>query len=176
MIHGKLRNMTSVFLTDGEDILLLYRQGSRVINNQWIGSAGGHFELQELNDAGACIARELKEELGLESSRLADPLLRYVILRFINGELWINYFFFAGLPGGKEMKLSSEEGILRWFPFCEISSLDMPVTTKLVLKHYMGEGRFSNCLYAVSSDGCNAVFTVLASLPTISAVNEMHEE
>lgn len=168
MINGKLRNMTSVFLTDGEDILMLYRQGSRVINNQWIGSAGGHFEPHELNDAGACIARELKEELGLDGSCLRDPALRYVSLRFVNGELWINYFFFAVLPGGKGMKLSSEEGILKWFSFPEVSSLCIPPTTKHVLAHYIREGRFTRCLYAAAADGREAVFTVLAPVTAAS--------
>ena len=48
---GKLRNMTSVYLTYKDRILLLFRQGSRVVNNKWIGSAGGHFEPEELNNA-----------------------------------------------------------------------------------------------------------------------------
>ena len=38
---GTLRSLTSVYLTCGEQILLLYRQGSRVVNNKWISSAGG---------------------------------------------------------------------------------------------------------------------------------------
>ena len=45
--------------------LCLYRIGSRVVSNKYIGSAGGHFEPQELNDPRACVLRELQEELGL---------------------------------------------------------------------------------------------------------------
>ena len=41
---GKLRNMTANYLIYKGKILLLYRQGSRVVNNMWTGSAGGHFE------------------------------------------------------------------------------------------------------------------------------------
>lgn len=59
-MDGKLRNMTSVYIVKNEKVLLLYRQGSRVVNNVWIGSAGGHFENYELNDAKACAIRELK--------------------------------------------------------------------------------------------------------------------
>lgn len=33
--------MTSVYLLQGGKMLLLYRQGSRVVNQVWIGSAGG---------------------------------------------------------------------------------------------------------------------------------------
>ena len=53
------------YLSKSNKMLLLYRQGSSVVNNLWIGSAGGHFEKDELNDAGACVLRELEEETGL---------------------------------------------------------------------------------------------------------------
>lgn len=54
-MDGQLRNMTSIYITNEDKLLLLYRQGGRVVNNVWIGSAGGHFEKEELNDAKACI-------------------------------------------------------------------------------------------------------------------------
>ena len=50
---AKLRNMTSLYIFKGDKALLLYRQGSRVVNDMWIGSAGGHFEPEELNYAKA---------------------------------------------------------------------------------------------------------------------------
>ena len=62
-MDGKLRNMTSVYLTGERGILCLYRIGSRVANNKYVGSAGGHFEKEELSDARACALREMQEEL-----------------------------------------------------------------------------------------------------------------
>ena len=62
---GKLRNMTAIYLLQGDKVLLLYRKGGQVVNDVWTGSAGGHFEEFELNDAKACVLRELEEELGL---------------------------------------------------------------------------------------------------------------
>ena len=50
-----LRNMTGIYLSCGNQLLLLYRQGSRVVNNLWIASAGGHFEPEELNDPERCM-------------------------------------------------------------------------------------------------------------------------
>ena len=47
-MDGKLRNMTSVYLTGEKGILCLYRIGSSVANNKYIGSDGGHFEEAEL--------------------------------------------------------------------------------------------------------------------------------
>lgn len=64
-MDGVLRNMASIYISKGDKMLLLYRQGSRVVNDVWVGSAGGHFEEYELNDARACVLRELWEELGI---------------------------------------------------------------------------------------------------------------
>ena len=61
----KLRNMTSLYITKGDEMLLLFRQGGSVVSDTWVGSAGGHFEENELNDPGACVLRELNEELGI---------------------------------------------------------------------------------------------------------------
>lgn len=80
-MEGKLRNMTSIYITSADKILLLLRQGGRVVNNVWVGSAGGHFEEFELNDAKVCVLRELKEELGLTDSEIKNLSLRYVTLR-----------------------------------------------------------------------------------------------
>ena len=60
-MDGTLRNMTSIYISKGNKMLLLYRQGSKVVNDVWVGSAGGHFEEFELNDARACVLRELQE-------------------------------------------------------------------------------------------------------------------
>ena len=69
---GKLRNMTAIYLFKGDRVLLLFRQGGRVVNNVWTGSAGGRFEQFELNDAKACILREMNEELGLCENELQN--------------------------------------------------------------------------------------------------------
>lgn len=81
---GKLRNMTALYLFKDDKVLLLYRQGGRVVNNVWTGSAGGHFEQNELNDAKACVLRELKEELGLGENDIQNLAFRYVTLRYTN--------------------------------------------------------------------------------------------
>ena len=111
-MEGKLRNMTSVFLFDREGILCLYRIGSRVANEMYVGSAGGHFEKDELSDARACALRELQEELGLTD--LPNMKLRYVTCRLKNGELRNNYYFFA--PFDRKLSLTSNEAPCGGFP------------------------------------------------------------
>ena len=147
-MQGKLRNMTAIYLLRGDKILLLFRQGGRVVNNVWTGSAGGHFEEFELNNAKACVLRELKEELNLCENDINNLSLRYVTLRKTNGEIRQNYYFFANLNDNVTDSLSSNEGQVKWFAMEEIRTLEMPYTAKYVMEHYCETGRFSDKLYA----------------------------
>ena len=58
-MDGRLRNMTAVYITRGEEMLLLYRVGSRVVAPSYCG-IGGHFEEAELN--AACCANSGKRQ------------------------------------------------------------------------------------------------------------------
>lgn len=145
-MDGKLRNMTSVYLTGEQGILCLYRIGSRVANNKYIGSAGGHFEKEELNDARECVLREMKEELGIEASAVSDLRMRYITYRLKDGEIRQNYYFFGKLKEDRE--LHSTEGILRWIPYDGFDDLVMPVSAKHMILHYLKVGRFNDVLYA----------------------------
>lgn len=142
----KLRNMTSLYLVDEDKVLCLYRVGSKVVSNRYIGSAGGHFEKEELNDPKACILRELQEELSLTENDLEDFSLRYITHRLMGGEIRQNYYFFAHLREKKE--LSSNEGQLRWVSFDEVPALYMPVSAKHMILHYLETGRFTDKTYA----------------------------
>lgn len=145
-MDGKLRNMTSVYLTGEQGILCLYRIGSRVANNLYVGSAGGHFEADELNDAKKCVLREMQEELGLTEDDVQDMKLRYITLRLKNGEIRQNYYFFGKLL--PEKPLESTEGILKWFTYEEAEHLQMPASAKHMMLHYLKIGRFDDNLYA----------------------------
>lgn len=157
-MDGKLRNMTSVYITNADKMLLLFRQGSRVVNNVWVGSAGGHFEDFELNDARACVLRELEEELGLKENDIKNLSLRYVTLRQVKGEIRQNYYFFAELNDGVNESLSSDEGICKWFLFSELAALDMPFTAKFVIEHYPNMGHKTNDVYGGVANGETVVF------------------
>lgn len=146
-MDAKLRNMTAIYLLKGEKVLLLYRQGGRVVNNVWTGSAGGHFESYELNDPKACVLRELKEELGLSAEDIDKLTLRYIALRNTKGEIRQNYYFFAELKESVDENLSSNEGVCKWFSLNEIASLEMPLTAKFVMEHYCSVGRLTDKVY-----------------------------
>lgn len=142
---GKLRNMTSIYLLKDNKVLLLYRQGSRVVNNLWTGSAGGHFEEFELNDAKACIVRELYEEIGISENELTNLEMKYITLRNVKGEIRQNYYFFARID--KDISITSNEGILKWFSFDELKDLEMPFTARYVINHYISVGINTDKLY-----------------------------
>lgn len=160
-MDGKLRNMTSIYLHRDGKYLLLYRQGGRVVNNVWTGSAGGHFENYELNDAKSCILREMKEELNIGSEDIEALSLRYITLRRTNGEIRQNYFFFADLKATAKEDLTSNEGVCKWFSTEEVYKLEMPYTARFVVEHYLEIGRFTSEMYVGVANGNMVEFVVL---------------
>ena len=143
----RFRHMTSVYLRRDGKLLLLYRMGSRVVADSWTGSAGGHFERDELNDPRACVLRELREETGLTEDDLENLSLRYVTLRLKGGEVRQNHYFFADLKPGVACSASSE-GRLAWFSLDQLASLDMPHSARYMIDHYRSVGQFDDRLYA----------------------------
>ena len=160
---GKLRNMTTVYLRRGDELLLLYRVGSSVIADSYTGTAGGHFEKDELNDAKACVLRELYEETGLTERDIANLSLRYVTLRLKNGEIRQNYYFFADLISC-DKPLASNEGNLKWFCIEELekSLPEMPFSAGFAMKHWLEIGRYNDSLYVGVSDGAGVTFSELS--------------
>ncbi len=146
-MNGKLRNMTSIYLFDEKSrFLLLYRIGSKVVKDSYIGTAGGHFEENELNDAKACVVRELKEETNLDENDIENIELRYITLRLKNEEIRQNYYFFAKLKNLSK-HIQNNEGTLEWFEEKELSNIKMPHTAKYVIQHYIKEGKNNNKIY-----------------------------
>lgn len=154
-----LRNMTSLYLIHKEKFLLLYRIGSRVIKDSYTGTAGGHFEKDELNYPKACVLRELYEETGLTETDITDISLRYITLRMKNSEIRQNYYYFANI--NREVKLKSNEGRLEWVEFNRALELDMPYTSKYVIEHYLKTGRNTGFLYGGMADKKGVCFNVL---------------
>ena len=136
----------ALYLLKEDRMLLLYRIGSRVADQMYIGSAGGHFEGDELNDARKCVLREAYEELGIREEDLIDLKMRYITLRLKNGEVRQNYYFFGRLP--EDRALESTEGNLQWIPYDGFENLNMPVSAKHMILHYLKVGRFDDKLYA----------------------------
>ncbi len=157
---GKLRNMTGLYLRQGNRLLLLYRMGSKVVDNSYIASAGGHFEKEELNDARACVLRELYEETGLTEREIDKLSLRYITLRLKNNEIRQNYYFFADLTDCQKV-ITSNEGKLEWFEIENLSDnmLEMPFSAQYVVKHYIEIGKDTDALYGGVATESGVIFT-----------------
>ena len=160
-MNPTLRNMTSLFFVREEGLLCLYRVGSRVANHKYVGAAGGHFEESELRSPEACVLREAKEELGLEPEEILDLQLRYITVRYINGEIRQNYYFFARLAGERE--LYSTEGTLRFFTWDQLKAVEMPLSARQMMDHYLAVGRFDEKRYAGVTEPGGARFVELRS-------------
>ena len=145
-MNPTLRNMTSLFLVEENGLWCLFRRGSRVANNKYVGACGGHFEENELSSPENCVLREMEEELGLSGTDIEGLTLRYVTVRYMGHEIRQNYYFFARLAG--ERTLSSTEGDLRFFNWEELKTIDMPVSARHMMDHYLEVGRFDENLYA----------------------------
>ena len=156
----KFRHMTAIYLRRDGRLLLLYRMGSRVVGDSWTGTAGGHFEKDELNNPRTCVLRELREETGLTEADVANLSMRYITLRLKNGEVRQNHYFFADLlPHVQEV--TSNEGRLEWFSPDETSSLSMPHSAKQMLEHYLSIGQYDDRLYCAASLAGRADFAAM---------------
>lgn len=147
---NKLRSMTSIYIINNDEILLLYRKGSRVLNDLWIGSAGGHFNNNELDKPFECIVRELNEELKIELKDIKKLNLRYITLRKVNNEVRQNYYYFVELNEIIDRDIESNEGDLKWFNIDELPFDERPITYREVLKHFIIHRNISDNIYCGS--------------------------
>ena len=138
--------MTSLFFVEEDGLWCLFRIGSRVANNKYVGACGGHFEENELSSPEACVLREMEEELGLGAGSIDGLTLRYVTLRYMGHEIRQNYYFFARLK--EKRQLRSSEGDLRFLTWEELKAIDMPVSARHMMDHYLSVGRFDDYRYA----------------------------
>lgn len=160
-MEEKLRNMTSIYISDGAKMLLLYRIGSRVVAPSWCG-IGGHFEADELNQPQKCVLRELYEEMKIPETALEHLRLRYVTLRLKNGEIRQNYYFFADLKPGTSVDLDCSEGKPEWVEYDKLLERTMPFTAEYVIRHYLETGKNTSCIYGGITRPDGVVFVPLS--------------
>lgn len=153
-MNGKLRNMATVYIKSGDEMLMLYRVGSKVVEPSWCG-VGGHFEDEELNDSCAAVLREMNEEIGITENDIDNLTLKYLCIRRVKSELRLNYYFFADLKCSKERIEKCSEGELKWVKTEKLNSLKMPLTAQEMIKHYLTIGKNDGAFYVgtITADG-----------------------
>lgn len=147
--------MTSMFLVRNGQVLMLYRKGSRAIDDSWVG-IGGHLAGSEIDDPTAGVLREVEEEIGVSPDQLTDLALRYVALRDSGSEIRQTYYFTATLRTGALVPADCAEVRLRWFDLAmDPSDLEMPLTAQLAFAHWLRKGRHDAALrfIVVGADG-----------------------
>ncbi|WP_350276166.1 NUDIX domain-containing protein [Kribbella sp. HUAS MG21] len=145
------RHLTSVYLVRDEQVLLLYRRGSRAIADSWVG-IGGHLEPAELTDPTAAALRELHEEIGVTADQLTDLALRYVAVRDTGAEVRTTYYFTTTLLPTASRPTECAEGDLHWFSLTEDPDLDMPPTARIAFRHWLRIGRHDQQLRFITVD------------------------
>ena len=101
--------------------------------------------------------------MGLREDDIQDLRLRYVTHRLKNGEIRQNYYYFGSLNTSKD--LHSIEGTLRWVSFSEFPELDMPVSAKHMILHYIEKGRHDRVIYAGITQEWGTEFYPLEEFP-----------
>ena len=141
--------------------MMAITKAEALVKNSYIGTAGGHFEKDELNDAESCVLRELYEEVGLTIKDITKPELRYVTLRHKKDEIRQNYYFFAILNEEVSDDLVSNEGELKWFSLNKLDELEMPYTARYVMNHYCLVGQYSDKIYTGVANENEVIFLEL---------------
>ena len=126
---------TLIFLTHGDEILLMKRSPHRRIFPGRYNGLGGHLERDEDPLAGAF--RELEEEAGIQPKRLELRAIYHVDPGGASGVL---VFIFCGESPTRELRPThTEEGELRWLPRSQLSQLDLVDDLPLLLNRILSD-------------------------------------
>ena len=142
VVHIRLRNMATIYIQSGDEMLLIRRVGSRLFKGAIWSGVGGHFELPEAGDPLRCVLRELHEETGLGEQDVSGLALRYITLRKAGDEIRQQYIFFAHLREGVPCRIPNSccEGDLRWVRTGDLFDRRMSLTNESCLRHYLNRG------------------------------------
>jgi 8-oxo-dGTP diphosphatase len=131
----KMRMMTGAYLINGNQILMMKRSKDRnLAPNVWTG-IGGHIEDSEHNTPQESCFREILEETGITSSEIENLKLRYILFRKSRDEIRQHFIYFG--HSSKVDVVNTDEGDLHWIDLSDIVNLEMPLTVKFMLKHFI---------------------------------------
>lgn len=131
----KFRNVTTAFLMNEDDFLLMKRSdNNKRMPGFWYG-VGGHLEKDELNNPRAACLREIFEETGINENQIVDLKLKYILLRRSHAETVINYVYF-GISLTKDVA-ENDEGSLHWVNKHSVLNHHFFDAIRLSLTHYL---------------------------------------
>jgi 8-oxo-dGTP diphosphatase len=137
-----LRNVSTAFLTNRNDFLLMKRSEKRKIAPGFWAGIGGHLEPHEINTPQIACLREIYEETGIHESDIDDFRLKYIILRRTKNEIRNNYIYFGN--SNKREVVDTDEGKLYWVAKNELLNREFTDTIRIMLTHYLELGSKEN--------------------------------
>lgn len=130
----EVRQMSTAFLTNGNYVLLMKKQSSRLSGQPFWSGLGGHLEPEELNAPMKACYREVYEESGLTAEEIEGLELRYILLRLKEEEIRQQFVYFGETKTTDV--IASEEGELHWIHKDAMNRLPMSRIIKFMLEHY----------------------------------------
>jgi 8-oxo-dGTP diphosphatase len=123
----KIIPRTLIFLTRGDEVLLIKGTPTKRLWANRYNGLGGHIERGE--DALTAAKRELNEESSLE---VKDLRLVGTVLIDVDVALGIGLFVFCGTYNGGE-SLASVEGALEWVPVAQLADYALVEDLRVIL-------------------------------------------
>ena len=134
----KLRVMTTAYLVNDDELLMMERSKERrFAPGIWAG-VGGHLEPEEINNPYKACIREIYEETGIEEEYISGLNLKYMILRRSKEEIRVQYVYIGNAL--KRKVKNTNEGNLYWISKDNLFEKELSVTTQMTLKHYLEYG------------------------------------
>lgn len=148
-----VRTMTGAFLFNNNYVLMLKRSHYKKIAlapGLW-SCIGGHVEPHEHRSPENSCLREIAEETGILHNEIKNLKLRYILLRQKEDELNQHYIYFGN--SNTRNIINCDEGELYWVKSSEMSSLQMPLSLKLMYEHYLQNPNSDHVWTGTYSDG-----------------------
>ncbi len=134
----RLRQMTTVFLSNRSDWLLMKRADTRVLAPGLWAGVGGHLEPIEVSHPEMCALRETEEETGIQAGQVHNLRLQAILHRRRDHEIRLQYLY-VGHVETREFR-NTEEGVLYWVPRSEVLAKPMAASTRAFLERFFDEG------------------------------------
>jgi len=132
--------MAVAFIEHENKWLMMKRHKNHKIAGGVYAPVGGHLNCEEYNNPVDGCLREIYEETGLESNKVKDIRLKYIILRRKETEIRIQYVYF--MKSNSQVVRPNEEGDLEWIDVSDILEKQTSFTTHEVIKHYLTQSTY----------------------------------
>lgn len=87
--------MSTAFLFNGNKVLMMKKDSSRITDTVFWTGLGGHLEPDELNFPNRACIREIFEESGIQEEEIEELKLKYILLQIKDEEIRQQFVYFG---------------------------------------------------------------------------------